>query len=277
MKSKLLNLVFIIAAIMGMSSCGYERIDAGHAGIEVNLYGDEKGVDDVTRVTGAQWYNPFRTEIHEFPLFVQNAEYTFTITSKDGLPVVVQVGLNYKVMSDDVVPVFKEYRQTLPELEQGILSKRTREAFSQAMNKVTAEESYAKKIEVLNDAREFLTNDLTDRGFFVEGLVYMNDPQPPASVLRNIEAKVNQQQEALKEQAKVQQAIFEAEKKEAQARGDSAALMINAHAEAEAMRIKQRQLSSQYVQYEMIQRWDGKLPTYGEVPTLFKDVANGGR
>jgi len=25
----------------------------------------------------------------------------------------------------------------------------------------------------------------------------------------------------------------------------------------------------------MIEKWDGKLPTYGEVPTLFKSVANG--
>ena len=33
--------------------CGYERIDAGYEGIKVNLYGDGKGVDDVSLVTGA--------------------------------------------------------------------------------------------------------------------------------------------------------------------------------------------------------------------------------
>lgn len=34
------------------SSC-YTRVDAGHEGIKVNLYGDDKGVDGVELVTGA--------------------------------------------------------------------------------------------------------------------------------------------------------------------------------------------------------------------------------
>lgn len=33
-------------------------------------------------------------------------------------------------------------------------------------------------------------------------------------------------------------------------------------------------LSVLIVQQDMIKKWDGKLPTYGQVPTLFKDVAN---
>lgn len=39
-------------AIAGMSSC--EKIDAGHEGILVNLYGDDKGVGDVSMCTGAE-------------------------------------------------------------------------------------------------------------------------------------------------------------------------------------------------------------------------------
>lgn len=272
MKFQRLIMLFIIGMVM-FSSCR-ERIDAGHAGIKVNLYGDDKGVDDVSRVTGAHWYNPWTTEIHEFPLFVQNSEYEFSITSQDGLPVKVHVGLNYKVVPDDVVSVFKEYRQPLDELELGILSKRTREAFSQAMNKVTAEESYAKKIGVLEDAKSFLSADLLERGFQVEGLVYMNDPTPPQSVITNIEAKVNQEQEALKEQAKVQQAIFESQKKIAKARGDSASLMINAHAQASAMKIKQRQLSELLVRHEFVEKWNGQLPVYGDIPRLFKEISD---
>lgn len=46
--------------ILSLSSCS-SRIDAGHVGIRVNLYGDNKGVDDITAVTGRVWYNPFTT------------------------------------------------------------------------------------------------------------------------------------------------------------------------------------------------------------------------
>lgn len=33
----------------------YERVDAGHEGILVNLYGADKGVNDVSLVTGMVW------------------------------------------------------------------------------------------------------------------------------------------------------------------------------------------------------------------------------
>ena len=53
------------------TSFGYERVDAGYGGIKVNLYGDDKGVDDFTLVTGAVWYNPITTAVYEYPTFVQ--------------------------------------------------------------------------------------------------------------------------------------------------------------------------------------------------------------
>ena len=49
---KTFRLLFIMAVAFSLTSC-YTRIDAGHEGIKVNLYGDSKGVDDVELVTGA--------------------------------------------------------------------------------------------------------------------------------------------------------------------------------------------------------------------------------
>lgn len=48
----------LLFAAMSLTSCS-ERIDAGSEGILVNLYGSDKGVDDVSLVTGRVWYNPF--------------------------------------------------------------------------------------------------------------------------------------------------------------------------------------------------------------------------
>ena len=89
------------------SACGYERIDAGHVGIKVNLYGNDKGVDAVTEVTGAIWYNSIKTQIYETPTFVQNVVWTgddregsedneqFLLTTKDGMTIGLDVSLNY--------------------------------------------------------------------------------------------------------------------------------------------------------------------------------------
>jgi hypothetical protein len=52
-----------------VTSCAFERIDAGHVGIRVNQFGDDKGVDDVVVVTGTVFYNPFTASIFEFLLY----------------------------------------------------------------------------------------------------------------------------------------------------------------------------------------------------------------
>ena len=46
------------------------------------------------------------------------------------------------------------------------------------------------------------------------------------------------------------------------AKGDSAKAVISATAEAEAIKIKQRQLrqSPQYIEYLKAQRWNGQMP-----------------
>jgi len=48
--------VFILFFIIAFVSCN-ERIDAGYEGILVKLYGTDKGVQDVSLVTGRVWYN----------------------------------------------------------------------------------------------------------------------------------------------------------------------------------------------------------------------------
>jgi len=76
---------FILLVVL-FNSC--ERIDAGHVGVKVNQYGDNKGVDDVTAVTGMVFFNPITTRIYEFPTFIQHKEYkgenSFIVNSKDG-------------------------------------------------------------------------------------------------------------------------------------------------------------------------------------------------
>lgn len=65
----------------------------------------------------------------------------------------------------------------------------------------------------------------------------------------------------------------EAEKKIAAADGEAQALKIKGDAEAEYNRKIAASLSPLIVQQMMLDKWDGKLPVYGTVPTLFKDIA----
>jgi hypothetical protein len=47
-----------------------------------------------------------------------------------------------------------------------------------------------------------------------------------------------------------------------QARGDSALSVIRAKGQAEANRLLQSNLTEVMLQYEVVKKWDGKLPVY---------------
>jgi regulator of protease activity HflC (stomatin/prohibitin superfamily) len=276
----LLGLVMVVV----LSSCGYNRIDAGHAGIKVNLYGDDKGVDDVTEVTGAVWYNPFTTEVYEVPTFVQNVVYTksddkgsddneeFRVTTKNGLVVSFDVSMNYLTPKDSVVDIFKKYRKPVSELEKGVIRNYLRKAFNTTAAEYTASQLYENRNDFQAQSENKIKNILGKEGFKIEQVVLLNELRLPKSVVANIEAKVNATQMALRKKEELQQATADAQKMIAKARGDSASSVIKAAGEAEAYKLKQRNLTDNLIKQQFIDKWDGKLPVYGEVPQLMRTV-----
>jgi regulator of protease activity HflC (stomatin/prohibitin superfamily) len=71
---------------------------------------------------------------------------------------------------------------------------------------------------------------------------------------------------------KVKQAEAEAKIKVATAEGNAQAMLTSAKAEAEANRLKQQTITPMLLQLEWINKWDGKLPIYGQSPVLYKPV-----
>jgi regulator of protease activity HflC (stomatin/prohibitin superfamily) len=84
---------------------------------------------------------------------------------------------------------------------------------------------------------------------------------PPSSISGAIADKAAAEYDALKWVARAKAADAEKEQKIAVARGDSAAVVIAALAEAEATRLRQKQLTPLFIEYLKIQKWDGALPT----------------
>lgn len=107
----------------------------------------------------------------------------------------------------------------------------------------------------------YLAADLLRENFQLEQLT--SGLKYPAVIVEAVNAKNKAIQEAQKAQNEV--AVAEANAK---------SLLVAAQAEAEANRLKQQALTPQILEKMWIERWDGKLPQYGQVPTLFKDITN---
>jgi regulator of protease activity HflC (stomatin/prohibitin superfamily) len=266
------SVVGLFLLVFLFKSC--ERIDAGHVGVKVNLYGDNKGVDDVVEVTGMVFYNPITHNIYEFPTFIQHKEYTgdnsFVVNSKDGSEFHVSPIVNYSVKREKVPTIFSKYRRSLEQIEEGFLKTAVYDAFRLATNKYTADELISNRAQFEIEVRRLLEGQLSNEGFvvnqFTSNLIY------PESFKNAINAKNNAVQAALMAENKVKQAEAEAKIKVATAEGNAQAMLTNARAEAESNRLKQATLTSLLLQQLWIERWDGKLPVYGQAPMLYKPV-----
>jgi regulator of protease activity HflC (stomatin/prohibitin superfamily) len=262
---------FILLVVL-FNSC--ERIDAGYVGVKVNQYGNNKGVDDVVAVTGMVFFNPITTRIYEFPTYIQHKEYkgenSFIVNSKDGSEFNVSPIMNYSVQRDKVPAIFAKYRRTLEDIEEGFLKTAVYDAFRLATNKYTADELISNRAIFEIEVRRLLDGQLLKEGFtinqFTSNLIY------PETFKRSIEAKNNAVQAALRAENEVKTAEAQAKIKVATAEGNAQAMLTSAKAEAESNRMKQVTLTPLLLQLEYINKWDGKLPVYGQVPQMFKNI-----
>jgi regulator of protease activity HflC (stomatin/prohibitin superfamily) len=252
--------IVLLLLLIGISC---ERIDAGHVGVKVDMYGSGKGVNDVTECTGWVFYNPVTTKIYEFPTFIQHKEYkdenSFVVNSKDGSEFSVSPIMNYSVQRDKVPAIFAKYRRSLEEIEEGFLKTAVYDAFRLATNKYTADGLIGNREVFEIEVRRLLESQLLKEGFvinqFTSNLVY------PNSFKKAINAKNNAVQAALMAENKVKQAEAEAKIKVATANGNAEALLANARAEAESNRLRQQTLTPMLIQQQWIEKWKGNVPT----------------
>jgi regulator of protease activity HflC (stomatin/prohibitin superfamily) len=258
-------IIGIFMVIFMLNSC--ERIDAGHVGVKVNLYGTGKGVGDVTECTGFVFYNPLTTKIYEFPTYIQHKEYiktedednSFVVNSKDGSEFHVAPIVNYSVQRDKVPFIFGKYRRTLESIEEGFLKTTIYDAFRMTANSYTAEELISNRQTFETKVRAKLDDDLLKEGFVINQLT--SNLGYPETFKKAIEAKNNAVQQSLTAENQVKTAEANAKIQVAKAEGNAQAMLATAKAEAESYRLKQSSITPMLLQQMWIEKWNGQMPT----------------
>lgn len=232
--------LFASALMLSLSFTSCERIDAGCEGILVNLYGSERGVDDVSMVTGRVFYNPATQEVYEYPTYVQTIDYEpFTINAKDGSEFKVDPNVNLKVK--DAPKVFRKYRKELTDVINGPVFKYVKDACRIEINKFTTDQIVSNREAVEQAIEKRLSKLLDKEGFvldqFTSGLQY------PKTIVEAVDAKNRAIQLAQKAANEVQVAEAEAKKKIVVAEA-----IVNAS------------LTPLLLKKQWIEKWSGHLP-----------------
>jgi regulator of protease activity HflC (stomatin/prohibitin superfamily) len=269
------RVISIFATLLLVTCCCtscYTRIDAGHEGIKVNLYGDSKGVDDVELVTGAVWFNPVTTAVYEYPTFVQTVDYaSFDINAKDGSKFTVDPTININLIPGTAAATFKKYRKPMDEVIHDVLKTYIVNAYRVKLNSYTTDELVSKREEFEKAVEDYLRDVLLKENFelgeMTSGLKY------PESLERSITAKNEAVQNALRIENEVAAIEAEAKKKIAEANGSAEALRITADAEAYYNRTVSASLSTNLVNMKALEKWDGKTPVVSGGNGTFIDAS----
>lgn len=251
------------------------RVGPTEAGFKISNAGSYRGIDSIPLVTGYQFYSPFTTQVITIPTTQQHVVWSreagegeaenqqINVSCMGGAGFGIDVGLNYRVNPDKASKIYLKYRTA--DLEK-ITSTYIRNIVRGAMQDISG---HLTVDSVLNNLPAFehavadnLTKKLAPEGFMVDNFSIINkpvpsDPQLAASINNKIKAK----QDAETSKMQLQISIAEANKRIAEARGDSASAVIKASGQAEAIKKLQSQLTPEYVEYIKAQKWDGALPT----------------
>ena len=258
------------------------RIGAGFVGVEVVLSGSQRGPAEIPIRTGWVFYSPLRSQIIEFPTFVQTVKWTrdlnegratneqMSFNSKEGMEIYSDVSLSYAIEPRKVPEFYVKYRVSdLDTFTHGILRDVVRNSLNEVASTYSVEQIYGEqKAEFLNKVQAQIQAKMEPVGVGIQQFGFIGAPRVPDVIAAAITGKAQAIQDAERARNELAKTQAEAAKTVAEAEGEAKAAVTRANGEAEANKIRQTSLTPQLLelrkienQKALIDRWNGQLPT----------------
>ncbi len=275
-------IVLIAGSIFFNYVASITRIGAGYVGVEVVLSGSQRGPSEIPIRTGWVFYSPLRSQIIEFPTFVQTVKWThdanegnvaneaMSFNSKEGMEIYADVSLSYAIDPRRVTDFYVKYRvNDLDRFTHGILRDVVRNSLNEVASTYSTEQIYGEqKTEFLNRVQALIQQRMEPVGVGIQQFGFIGAPRVPSVIAAAITAKAQAIQDAERARNELAKTQAEAAKTIAEADGEAKAAVARANGEAEANRIRQSSLTPQLLelrkienQKSLIERWNGQLPT----------------
>ena len=248
------KVIALIIIATGLSACGFEIVDTGYRGVETTF----GKVEGEPLPEGIYFYNPLTSDIVELNVKTQSYGGETSVYTKDVQQAKLTFVVNYNANPIKVHYLFQEVGKNWEEV---ILPQVINGSLKNVIGKWEAVELVSNRDKATVAIEESLRTALAPRGVIISKFEITNLDY--ADAFENaVEAKVVAIQRATEAENKTKQIEEEAKQK-----------VISAQAEAESMRIRADALSQNknLVEYEAVQKWDGKLPQYtlgGAIPFI---------
>jgi regulator of protease activity HflC (stomatin/prohibitin superfamily) len=244
--SSLFKIIGILLIIGGIFSSAFKQIDAGTVGVK-SLYGN---VEPGILTSGLNVINPlldvtiFDTQTQNYTMSAaqsegaQEGDDAIRVLSNDGLEVVIDLTVLYRVSAADAPTIFKEIGVSyMDKIVRPVTRTRIRD---NAVYYDAVALYSTKRNEFQDRIFKSIETDFKSRGLILEQLLIRNI-NLPTSVKASIESKINAEQDAQKMTFVLQKEKQEAERKRVEAQGI-----------ADYQRIISTGLTAKQLQYESI-------------------------
>ncbi len=240
----LVLVVVILLALLILIGSSVTIIPAGSKGILLNMGAVNGQVLD----EGISFRIPFIQSVKVIDVRMQKYESTDNASaSKDLQSITSSIAVNYRVDSNMVDELYKNIGM---DYETKVISPAISECMKAVTSRYTAEELITKRSEVSIAMKEFLQEKLQDKYIIVDSFNVV-DFEFSEAFNKAIEEKQIAEQNALKAKYDLDRIKTEAEQAITKAQG-----------EAEAMKLKNAEVTMEIIYLEYISKWDGKMPTY---------------
>lgn len=238
MKNLILSLLLVT-----LTGCGFETVDTGHRGIKTTfgkIIGEPLG-------EGLHFYNPFTSDIIEMEVREVKIEGETPCFTKDTQNVVVAYAV---VLYPDPAKIHTIYQKFGYQWSSKLVIPAIHSAIKDMIGQYVADDLVGKRDAVRVAAQKELAETLSTRDITITSISLTNLDFDDAYE-KAVEEKVVATQNALAEKNRSVQVEEKAKQ-----------TIASAKADAEAMKIKTQALSQNrgLVEYEIAQKWDGKLP-----------------
>lgn len=231
-------------------------VETGHRGVKVR-FGEVQG-ESLTE--GLYFINPITTKIVEMDTRLLRWDGKTQAYTKDVQQAGVHFVLNYRL---DPKAAHIVLRDVGIDWAQKVIGQVLFEDIKREFGQHEAVEIIGKRNQAARSIESSISAQLAKRFVVVTGFQLTNIDYT-SEFERSVEAKVIAQQRAIEEQNRTVQIREQAAQKVETAKGSAEATILNAKAEAESISIRARALeqNAKLVEWEAVQKWDGKLPQY---------------
>lgn len=236
--------VIALFVLVLIGNC-FTIVNAGHTGVVVTMGKVNEGVLQ----EGIHVKAPFVQQVVMIDNRIVKLEVETEAFSKDLQTVTTTLAINYRVDSKKSYSIYKNIGANY---EGVLVTPAVNEVLKATAAQYTAEESVTNRALISEGLVEGLNEKLNGIGLYVTDVNIVNFDFSDAFITA-IEEKQVAQQKLLKAETEKQTAITNAQ-------AEAETIRIKAEAEAEANDTLGESLNEQIIEYNKIEKWDGKLP-----------------